>query len=130
MSVLSRMFTWWTDSTIGTALHTWRKGTKVGSDDQGNTYYRDSAEGKAQRRWVMYNGEIEASRVPPEWHAWLHYTVSEPPSERAPVVKAWEKEHEANLTGQDGAYFPPGSLASTGKRETSTGDYEAWAPEN
>lgn len=130
MKWLVRAFTWWTDSTIGTALHTWRKGEKVGSDDQGNIYYRDKGEGKAQRRWVMYNGEIEASRVPPEWHAWLHYTVAEPPSERPPIVKSWEKDHKANLTGQSGAYFPPGSLANTGKRDSASGDYEAWVPEN
>lgn len=130
MNWLARTFTWWTDCTVGTALFTWRKGKKVGNDDQGNTYYRDKADGKAQRRWVIYNGEIEASRVPPEWHAWLHYTVQDPPSEVAPVVRIWEKDHKPNLTGQSGAYFPPGSLASGGKREVSSGDYEAWSPDN
>ncbi|MEM1019300.1 MAG: NADH:ubiquinone oxidoreductase subunit NDUFA12 [Pseudomonadota bacterium] len=130
MSVFLRLFTWWNDSTIGTALHTWRFGEKVGEDEQGNRYYRTKLkDGQAERRWVMYNGEIEASRIPPEWHAWLHYTVPEPPTERPPVVKPWEKEHQPNLTGKQDAYFPPGSLANTGKREESTGDYEAWAPE-
>ncbi|MEO0410222.1 MAG: NADH:ubiquinone oxidoreductase subunit NDUFA12 [Pseudomonadota bacterium] len=130
MSVFARIFTWWHDSTVGTALHTWRHGDKVGEDDQGNRYYRSRRSGEQERRWVMYNGEIEASRIPPEWHAWLHYTVPEPPSERPPVVKSWEKDHVPNLTGKDGAYFPPGSLASTGTRETSSGDYEAWSPES
>jgi len=130
MRWLSRIFTWWTDSTLGTALFTWRNGEKVGSDDQGNVYYRDKGVGEQQRRWLIYNGEIEASRVPPEWHAWLHHTVSEPPTERPPVVKSWEKDHKANLTGQQDAYFPPGSMAKSGKRDKSNGDYEAWVPDN
>ena len=40
--------------------------------------------GRRRRRWVLYRrGPVEASRVPPEWHAWLHYTTEAPLHEKA-----------------------------------------------
>ena len=84
MQFLRMLFTWWHSQTLGTALATWRHGELVGMDEQGNRYYRDkngkSINGKP-RRWVVYNGDVEATRVPPEWHGWLHYTVDETPDE-------------------------------------------------
>lgn len=126
MGVLSKIFTWWNGATVGTSLYTWRKGVRVGADDAGNVYYR-AKDGK--RRWVIYNGEVEASRVPPDWHLWLHRTTDTPPSEQPLPVKPWEKAHKPNLSGQPGAYFPPGSLHRAGQRARATGDYEAWRPE-
>jgi NADH:ubiquinone oxidoreductase subunit len=126
MSLLKSIFIWWQDQTIGTWWFTLRHGDLVGEDDQGNKYYQKD---DGERRWVVYNGDIEASRVPPEWHRWLHYTVDQPPTELPPLVKPWEKEHVPNLTGTAGAYFPPGSLNSGGQRSRATGDYEAWQPE-
>lgn len=123
---LSHILTWWNDYTLGTKLWTWRKGEEVGSDAQGNRYYRERG---GHRRWVIYNGDIEASRVPPEWHLWLHYTTDTPPSEQPLKSKPWEKPHQANHTGTEQAYFPPGSLYEAGKRSGATGDYEAWTPE-
>lgn len=125
MSFLSRIFTWWKDCTIGTGLFTWLNGSFVGTDDQGNKYYREKKGGK---RWVIYNGDVEASRIPPEWHRWLHYTADEPPTVVPLVAKSFEKEHQPNLTGTSGAYFPPGSLNDRGQRARATGDYEAWTP--
>ena len=116
---------------IGTRLFTWLNGELVGSDEFGNKYYvhRRTKGAKREKRWVLYNGEAEASRVPPEWHAWLHRLVDSPPSERPLPAKSWEKEHLPNLTGTVGAYFPPGSLNEGGRRARATGDYEAWQPE-
>ena len=84
---------------LGTQIFTARKGVKVGEDEQGNIYYQ-TADGK--RRWVIYNGEMEASRVTPDWHGWLHHTWDEPPTEAPLKHKAWEKPHQENLTGTDG----------------------------
>lgn len=123
----SPIFTWWNSPTFGTRLWTSRRGEQVGEDDQGNVYYRERA---GRRRWVLYkNGPIEASRVPPEWHAWLHYTVDTPPSEQPPVTQQWEKAHQPNLTGSDAAYQPGGSLAAKAARQATASDYEAWSPE-
>lgn len=122
----SPIFTWWNSATFGTRLYTSRKGVKVGEDKEGNIYYREK-DGK--RRWVIYkNGPIEASRVPAEWHGWLHYTVDTPPSEQPLPTKSWEKDHVPNMTGTAGAYVPPGSQRAGGQRAASSSDYEAWKP--
>lgn len=125
LNFIKRFFVWWQDYTIGTWLDTKLHGQKVGKDAGGNTYYQ-SRDGK--RRWVIYNGEVEASRVPAEWHGWLHKTEAEPPTVNPPIVKDWQKPHKPNLTGGKGAYLPPGSLNAGGKRSPATGDYEAWKP--
>jgi NADH:ubiquinone oxidoreductase subunit len=124
INTLSRVFTWWDGSTFNTQFYTWRKGVKVGEDEQGNVFYR-TRDGK--RRWVMYNGEAEASRISPEWHGWLHHTYEEPPTTDPFLRKPWEKPHQENLTGTMLAYAPPGSIrtAVPVKRR----DYEAWTPE-
>ena len=123
-SFVNRIFTWWNGQTLGTQLYTWRKGVKVGEDEQGNTYYQ-SRDGK--RRWVIYNGEAEASRVSPAWHGWLHHTFAEAPSEKPLPHKAWEKPHQENLTGTAMAYAPAGSIRRAQPVERR--DYEAWSPE-
>ncbi|MDP6564350.1 MAG: NADH:ubiquinone oxidoreductase subunit NDUFA12 [Alphaproteobacteria bacterium] len=113
-------------ATVGTRLMTWWKGQLVGEDQFGNKYYTEKSGGG--RRWVIYEGAPEASKVPPEWHAWLHRTVDEPPlGERPPIP--WERQHQENLTGTAAAHRPAGSVLAEGRRPKATGDYEAWTPE-
>ncbi len=121
---LLKAVTWWNGQTLNTQVFTWRKGKKVGEDDQGNVYYRDADDSK---RWVIFNGEIEATRVSPDWHGWLHRTWDEPPTDKPLVHKAWEKPHQENLTGTPAAYAPAGSIRRTTPAERT--DYEAWTPE-
>ena len=78
---------------------------------------------------MLYNGDVEASRVPPEWHAWLHHTVTEPPPEGGPAKRPWQKEHLPNLTGTPEAYRPPCHTLMSGRRAKETGNYEPWTPE-
>lgn len=113
---------------LGTRLFTWWKGEKVGTDRAGNRYYREKRPraGMRARRWVIYAGEEEATRVPPEWHAWLHYTIDAPLPEAKP--HPWVKEHEPNRTGTVTAYRPPGHQFAGGERAAATGDYEPWKP--
>ncbi len=124
VNTLLRAVTWWNGQTLGTQLYTWRKGVKVGEDEQGNVFYQ-TKDGK--RRWVIYNGEAEASRISPDWHGWLHHTFKEAPTDRPLPHKGWEKPHQENLTGTALAYAPTGSI----RRETPEPrkDYEAWSPE-
>ncbi len=127
MSILRtilRPFIWWDGQTLNTQFYTWRKGVRVGEDNEGNVFYQ-TRDGK--RRWVIYNGEAEASRVSPDWHGWLHHTFDAPPTERALPHKAWEKPHQENLTGTNAAYAPPGSIRAGAPEERR--DYEAWVPE-
>lgn len=106
--------------------------TKVGQDALGNKYYRAKARKgyKHERRWVIYNGEPEASNVPPEWHGWLHHQTDVlPDSNTASFRRTWQKPHRPNMTGTTQAYRPPGHVLSGGRRDKATGDYEAWKPE-
>lgn len=124
MKFLLRMFTWWNSTqTTGVRLMT-AKGTKVGEDAEGNVYYQNK---DGSRRWVVYNGEIDASRIPPEWHGWIHFTWDEPPTKAPLTRKAWELPHLDNRTGTPAAYVPPGSIRRADPVVRS--DYEAWQPE-
>lgn len=126
MSLFDRIFTWWNGHTMGTQLYTRRHGQRVGEDEQGNVYYQ--AEG-GKRRWVIYNGESEASRISPDWHGWMHHTFDQPPTVAPLRVKPWEKPHAPNLTGTAAAYAPPGAVTGPASRARATGDYQAWVPE-
>ncbi|MDB5683199.1 MAG: dehydrogenase [Sphingomonas bacterium] len=125
MGVLKSIFTWWDGATIGTALFSRRNGVRVGTDSFGNTYFRAK---KGGRRWVMYSGSNDASRIAPEWHSWLHHTIDSLPDEVMPPPREWQKPPIANLTGTDSAYRPAGALERGGRRAAATGDYEAWSP--
>ncbi|CCQ73701.1 NADH:ubiquinone oxidoreductase subunit NDUFA12 [Magnetospira sp. QH-2] len=113
----------------GTLIYTWLKGEQVGKDQYGNRYFRNrkKLQGR-ERRWVLYKGSREASKVPPEWHAWLHHTVEEPLTDDASDAAAWQQEHLPNLTGTQFAFVPPGHDLAGGKRSKATGDYQAWTP--
>jgi NADH:ubiquinone oxidoreductase subunit len=105
-------------ATIGTRLYTMLKGQFVGRDEFGNRYYRDkqTPPGRRERRWVLYERDVEASNVPPSWHGWLHHIVDETPAEKPLEVKSWEKPHLPNLTGTSAAYRPPGHILEGGRR--------------
>lgn len=119
---------------IGIRLLTWLRGTHVGTDEYGNRYYRDATRGGPrnngrERRWVLYEGDAEGSKVPPVWHAWLHHMTDEVPDARSLARRPWQKSHQPNLTGTPDAYRPPGSPLAGGKRAPATGDYEPWSPD-
>jgi len=132
MSILSEIFSWWGGNTWGTRFTIWKQGRFVGKDDYGNRYYEQKSGvgplGKP-RRWVVYTDLADASKVPPEWHGWLHYTVDTPPTEEDYTAKPWQKPHRMNMTGTPEAYRPPGSILTPEKRPHASGDYSAWRPE-
>ncbi len=116
--------------TLGTRLFTLIKGVLVGSDTGGNRYYteRRAVVGRRVRRWVIYDGAAEASKVPADWHGWLHYRTDEPPPADGHPRREWQRDHAPNPTGTIGAYRPPGHVLSGGKRDKATGDYQPWTP--
>ncbi len=131
--MLKQLFTWWNGATLG--IHNTLKGaTFVGQDELGNKYYeaktlKNAYDPGRKRRYVVYNGYAEASKVTPDWHGWLHYTFDEPPTTAPLKRQAWELDHIPNLTGTVHAWKPKGSIARGGERQKATGDYEAWKPE-
>lgn len=122
-------------ATIGTLLFTALFGKKVGVDEFGNKYYHTKAFSKnvgmygKERRWVVFKGKAEASKIPPHWHGWIHYSFDEVPK-NSDIKKdyEWQKEHLPNLTGTEYAYLPSGHNLKGGVRDKATGDYEAWKP--
>jgi NADH:ubiquinone oxidoreductase subunit len=130
--VLKTLFTWWSGATIGVLFTIKKRAVFIGEDSVGNRYFqarnnRDSYDGRL-RRWVTYRGYADASKIPAEWHGWLHYTFDEPPTVAPFKLKAWEKDHLPNMTGTPYAYRPAGAIAQGGERAPATGDYEAWSP--
>lgn len=132
MGLLSKIFTWWDGATIGTSLWSARNGEHVGTDAQGNQYYRSKkkASNGRERRWVIYDGPNDASRVPAEWHGWLHGSFDGVPESYLPPARIWEVDFVPNATGTQNAYRPQGALEQGGVRARATGDYEAWSPES
>jgi NADH:ubiquinone oxidoreductase subunit len=133
-SFLLKLFTWWNSQTFGTQFWTWRYGEAVGEDEFGNRYYRTKG-GKIdrglgfERRWVVFNGYMDPSTIPPSWHGWMHHTVDTPPTQETYKPHDWQKPHRPNMTGTAGAYRPSGSTLAANRRPKATGDYKAWSPD-
>ena len=127
MGWLANAFTWWNGASWGTSLFTRRFGKQVAKDEAGNIYFQHKDD--PARRWVIYSGNNDGSRVPPNWQAWLRGTIDDLPESGLPPRRAWQKEPVANLTGSDNAWVPSGSLRALGQRPASTGDYSAWTPD-
>jgi len=119
-------------SNIQILFFTLRRGKRVGEDQDGNIYYRCKPRrgAKRERRWVIYKGAPEASSIPPEWHGWMHHQTDDvplAPRKKTPYRQKWQQKHQANQTGTENAYLPPGE-ATGRKRAAATGDYTAWVP--
>jgi NADH:ubiquinone oxidoreductase subunit len=124
MGFFKNLFTWWDGATLGTALFSALNGSKVGEDPLGNRYF----EGKG-RRWVMYAGANDVSRVPPEWYAWLTRQIDGVPDDALPPPPKFLRAATPNLTGTAEAYRPTGALEKGGRRQAASGDYQAWTPD-
>ena len=119
INFLKQIFTWWHKQTIGTFVYTLFTGKFAGKDQFGNKYYFN----KSGKRWVIYKNNIESTKIPAEWHLWIHFLVKKIPSENLPKL-SWQKEHQENLTGTKKAYRPDGSLSSVLKKDMKK--YETW----
>ncbi|MGI9461045.1 MAG: NADH-ubiquinone oxidoreductase subunit NDUFA12 family protein [Alphaproteobacteria bacterium] len=96
----------------------------IGSDPLGNRYYerrKYDAWGR-KKRFIIYIGkEDDASLLPPEYHAWMHYIIDDfPTAGQTSYRRFYQKPHSANLSGSRMAYKP--------KRSPATGDYRSWSP--
>jgi NADH:ubiquinone oxidoreductase subunit len=116
-------------ATIGTKLFTLVRGRYIGRDEFGNRYYESRSKERTgrTRRWVIYHGQVEPSKVPAHWHGWLHHTLDQPVTETKRF--GWQKPHLPNLTGTAGRYLPAGHIEKAGQRAKATADYQAWKPE-
>ena len=132
MSILG----WWKNATIGASFDIKRRSSEIGEDEWGNKFFEEneaSPKGSAfsgrKRRYVIYNGPAEPSRISADWHGWLHHVFDKPPTEDPLPKKTFETEHTPNLTGTIYAYKPKGALGSDEERTKTAADYEAWDPD-
>jgi NADH:ubiquinone oxidoreductase subunit len=106
--------------------------TKIGEDQYGNSYYvskySKNPDTGDNKRMVAYRGITEPSKVPPKWHAWLHYLVSTEELQNDTKKYNWQKDHMPNLTGTKLAKFPSGHISYGGERDKVSADYDAWNP--
>jgi len=96
-----QIFTWWHKQTFGTFLKTLFYGILVGKDSFGNRYYKN----KKDERWIVYQDNIEASKITSEWFLWMHHTIKKP-HKRKKKKYLWQKEHLENQTGTNNSYKP------------------------
>ncbi len=116
LTLLKKIFTWWNRDTFGTRLNTMIFGKYVGKDSFGNKYY----ENKKGKRWIIYAGEIDASKIPNEWYSWIHHTPNIIEKNHNPDKYDWQKPHKSNQTGTDSAYYP------NKKKDDIPKKYKSW----
>ena len=116
LTVFKQIFTWWNQQTFGTRLQIFFSGKLVGEDKNGNKYY----ESKSGRRWVIYNGEVEASKIPNEWYSWMHSINNNIENIHQHKKYDWQKEHLPNQTGTENSYHPKKSKNAIEKK------YKSW----
>tara|TARA_B100001029_G_C14891069_1_gene355448 strand:+ start:43 stop:396 length:354 start_codon:yes stop_codon:yes gene_type:complete len=115
--MIKQIFTWWNSQTFGTFLYTIFFGKLVGKDEFGNKYYKNNS----GKRWVVYNGEINASRITSDWYSWIHYISHNIPNEKEKKF-SWQKPHKDNKTGTKDS-FKPNKISKNSKKFKK---YESW----
>ena len=100
LTLFKKIFIWWNQETLGTKLKTIFYGKLAGKDTSGNKYY----ESKSGKRWVIYNDEIDASKIPTEWYSWMHFTNNRIENNHELNKYDWQKPHQSNQTGTENAY--------------------------
>ena len=118
---LKIIFTWWNSQTVGTFIYTIFFGKFVGKDEFGNKYYENR---KNQKRWVIYNGEINASKITSDWYSWMHHIKDNNPIDKKINKHPWQKSHIENKTGTKEAYKPN----KISKKNKDFKKYETWKP--
>lgn len=79
----------------------------VGTDQFGHQYYEAKYSFdylNRRKRFVIYDGLAEPSKIPPKWHAWLHRLINDIPDDKKNFF--WQKDHQPNLSGTNLAYTP------------------------
>ena len=96
----------------------------IGEDEFQNQYFVSkftNSIGK-NKRIVIFDGIVEASKVPPMFHAWLHYLTDIFPSKTAKKYE-WQKQHQPNLTGTLLSY-----KYNNNNLKEKENIYESWRP--
>ena len=118
--MIKQIFTWWNSQTLGTFLYTIFFGKLVGRDEFGNKYYQN----RKGKRWVIYKGEINASKITSDWFSWIHNISNNIPVDSEKKKFPWQKPHKDNKTGTEDS-FKPNEISRNNKKFKK---YESWKP--
>ena len=102
LTFFKQIFTWWNHQTLGTRIYTLFFGKYKGNDYFGNKYFQS----KSGRRWVIYNGEVDATKIPNEWYSWIHYLNNKIENTQNIKKYKWQKKNSPNRTGTSKAFHP------------------------
>ncbi len=83
-------------------------GKKVGEDAYGNQYFETNRKDSfgRKKRFCLYNGKPEASKISPEWFPFMHYQIEAKDVLKNPKQYKWQKPALPNLTLSDVKYLP------------------------
>lgn len=102
----------------GLLLYTKLFGQHIGSDSFNNKYYK-TKNSIPEKRWVIYNGIYDASKIPAEWYVWLHFMQDTLPKK---TTKQW-------LPNMTGTKFAHKQITSIEKiPQTALNYYSSWSP--
>lgn len=111
----------------------------VGHDIHGNLYFESKQKDCFGRkeRFCFYNGRAEASKIPAEWHAWMHHQkVHISTTGITHVKRGWQKNHIQTLTGTKYRYLPENHPLYDKSHDlhqcesqSSALKYKSWSPE-
>ena len=116
LTLLKEIFTWWNHQTFGTRFTIFFFGKFAGKDNLGNKYYQT----KKGKRFVIYNGEVDASKIPNEWYSWIHFINNKIENTHKLEKYNWQKQHQPNQTGTSNSYHPKKNSNATEKK------YKSW----
>ena len=116
LTIIKEIFTWWNHQTFGTRITIFLFGKFVGKDDLGNKYYQT----KKGKRFIIYNGEVDASKIPNEWYSWMHFTKNKIENIHDLNKYEWQKPHLPNQTGTENSYHPNKNNEQNNKK------YKSW----
>lgn len=105
-------------------------GKLIGKDEFGNRYYESKKVDRynKKRRWVLYNGEPEASKIPSGWHSWIHYKT-DLLNTNLNLEHNWEKNHQENQTKNFINEKPKiKNIFLNKKRDSSIKFFQPWKP--
>ena len=100
----------------------------VGVDEYRNKYYelKQADYLGRKKRICIYHGTVEASKIPSNWHNWMHHSSK---GELKHKRLFWGKSHTPNVTGTDYAFQPNHHTQNNihGKSFIdSNADYQPW----
>jgi NADH:ubiquinone oxidoreductase subunit len=103
-------------------------GKYVGFDDYGNKYFelKSSDAFGRKKRVCIYSGVVEATKIPSEWHSWMHYKSDAPNIEKKHF---WQVMHLPSLTGTKFRFTNTNPNSEVKKEYSQTPSrYSAWRP--